>query len=195
MTTMQSIRTFIAVEVGNDVKARAADLIKRLKKAEADVRWVAPQNMHITLKFLGDVPNVEVPDVCRHVAEAVAQFEPFEIEFQAAGAFPDNARPKTLWIGVAPGEGFDRLQAMSDAIESRLHDEMGFARERRRFQPHLTIGRVNSAGAAQAALAEIVEQNTSFDASIAEIDEVLIFASYLEKSGPTYNVMGRAELK
>lgn len=191
---MQSIRTFIAIEVGNDVKARAADLIKRLKKAEADVRWVQPEQMHITLKFLGDVPNVEVPDVCRHVAAAVADFAPFEIEFQAAGAFPDSARPKSLWIGVAPGEGFDQLEALNGAIEQRLHDTMGFPRERRRFHPHLTIGRLNAMGGAQVALSELVEQNASFDASIAEIDEVLVFASYLDKGGPTYNVLGRAEL-
>lgn len=192
---MQNIRTFIAFEVGNDVKARAADLIKRLKKAEADVRWVESQHMHITLKFLGDVPNVEVPDVCRHVAEAVADFEPFEIEFLSAGAFPEITRPKTLWIGVAPGEGFERLEAMNNAIEQRLHDEMGFPRERRRFQPHLTIGRVNSQGEAQRLLGELVEQQANFDASIAEVDEVLIYASFLERSGPIYNVLGRAELR
>lgn len=191
---MQNIRTFIAIEVGNDVKARAADLIKRLKKSEADVKWVAPQNMHITLKFLGDVPNVEVPDICRHIAEVTAKFEPFEVEFGAVGAFPDASRPKTLWIGVAPGEGFDRLEALNNAIEERLHDQMGFPRERRRFHPHLTLGRVNSGGEAQQALSEIVQEHAHFDASITEIDEVLIFASYLEKSGPTYNVMGRAEL-
>ena len=115
-------------------------------------------------------------------------------EFAAAGAFPDASRPKTLWIGVAPGEGFDRLEALNSAIEDRLHDQMGFPRERRRFHPHLTIGRVNSGGEAQQTLSEIVQQHAHFDASITEIDEVLIFASYLEKSGPTYNVMGRAEL-
>jgi 2'-5' RNA ligase len=191
---MQSIRTFIAIEVGTDVKARAADLIKRLKKAEADVRWVSPEHMHITLKFLGDVPNVEIPDVCREIAAATVQFEPFEIEFQAAGAFPDSQRAKTLWIGIAPGEGFDQLAAMNNEIEERLHTNLGFPRERRRFQPHLTIGRVNSAGAAQQALAQLVEENATFDASLAEIDEVLIYASFLEKSGPTYTVMGRAEL-
>jgi 2'-5' RNA ligase len=192
---MQNIRTFIAIEVGNDVKARAADLIKRLKKAEADVRWVPTQNMHITLKFLGDVPNVEVPDVCKHVAAAAAEIEPFEIEFQSAGAFPTNDRPKTLWLGVAPGEGLDRLAALNAAIEERLHKEMGFPKEHRRFQPHLTIGRVNQFNAAQHALGELVEQHAAFDAANTEIDEVLVFASYLEKAGPTYNVMGRAELR
>lgn len=191
---MHSFRTFIAFEVGNDVKARAADLIKRLKKAEAEVNWVPPQNMHITLKFLGDVPNVEIPDLCRHVAEAVADFKPFDIEFLSAGAFPQNDRPRTLWLGVAEDEGYEQLAALNEAIEERLHSQMGFARERRRFQPHLTIGRVNSTGAAQQALGEIVEQHVNFDGALSEVDEVLIFASYLEKSGPTYNVLGRAGL-
>lgn len=192
---MQNIRTFIAVEVGNDVKARAADLIKRLKQAEADVRWVAPQNMHITLKFLGDVPNQEVPDICRHVAEVTAAFEPFEIDFQTAGAFPDASRPRTIWLGVSPGEGFDRLEALNNAIEERLHTELGFPKERRRFHPHLTIGRVNSISSTPRTLADIIAAHERYDASLAEIDEVLIFASFLDKGGPTYNVMGRAELK
>ena len=109
--------------------------------------------MHITLKFLGDVPNVEVPDVCKHVAGAVADIEPFEIEFQSAGAFHTNDRPKTLWLGVAPGEGLEQLAALNAAIEERLHKEMGFPKEHRRFQPHLTIGRVNQLNAAQHASA------------------------------------------
>jgi 2'-5' RNA ligase len=191
---MQNIRTFIAVEVGNDVRARAADLIKRLKKSEADVRWTLPENMHITLKFLGDIPNVEVPDVCRHVSDAVANIEPFEIEFRGAGAFPNASRPKTIWIGVAPGEGFDQLAALSEAIDERLKDEMGFPRERRRFHPHLTLGRLNSMNAAQDQLGELLLQQADFNAAVAEIDEVLTFASFLDRAGPTYNVMGRAEL-
>jgi 2'-5' RNA ligase len=190
---MQSIRTFIAIEVGNDVKARAADLIKRLKKAEADVNWVEPQNMHITLKFLGNVPNVEVPDVCR-IAQVVAEeFEPFEIEFAGAGAFPDVKRPKTLWIGVVQDEGFGRLEALVNRLEERLQSDMGFARERRRFHPHLTIGRVNHDSGGS--LGEIVAAQAGFDAALAAVDELLVFASFLERSGPTYNIMGRGELR
>jgi 2'-5' RNA ligase len=192
---MQSIRTFIAIEIGNDVKARAADLIKRLKKAEADVKWVDLQNMHITLKFLGDVPNVEVPDVCRIAQEVAARFEPFDIEFVGAGAFPESARPKTLWLGVAEDEGLEQLAALNAALEDRLQSELGFSRERRKFHPHLTIGRVSDTGPAQQALGELVAAQAQFNASLSAIDELLVFASYLEKSGPTYTVMGRAGLK
>ncbi|HTN77664.1 MAG TPA: RNA 2',3'-cyclic phosphodiesterase [Pirellulaceae bacterium] len=192
---MQSIRTFIAFEVGNDVKSRAADLIKRLKKSEADVKWVAPQEMHITLKFLGDVPNVEVPDICRIAQQVAAEFEPFDIDFLGAGAFPEISRPKTIWLGIAPGEDFDRLQALNERLETRLHEDLGFARERRRFQPHLTLGRVNTTTGSTQALSEILATQTEFDGSLAEIDELLIFASFQEKQGPVYNVMGRAELQ
>lgn len=192
---MQSIRTFIAFEVGNDVKARAADLIKRLKKSEAEVKWVEPQHLHITLKFLGDIPNVEVPDICNVVSQVAAEFKPIELEFTGAGAFPDASKPKTLWIGVAPGEGFDQLAALNERLEARLHDDLGFARERRRFQPHLTIGRVNGTGEAQQRLGELVAAHAEFDAAITEVDELLVFASYLERNGPLYNVMGRAEMR
>lgn len=187
---MPRIRTFIAVELGPSVIKRAGDLIDKLRVADAEVNWVRPQQMHLTLKFLGDVPDTETPDICNVVSRAAAKFEPFEIVCRGAGAFPDIHRPKTLWIGIH--DGAEELQDLHKAIDDALKAELGYSREARGFHPHLTIGRVKSEGHK---LTSLLEQHRDFDADLAVIDEVVTFASFLDREGPTHNALGRAELK
>lgn len=190
---MPRLRTFIAVEMSPRVIARAGDLIDKLRVADAEITWVRPQQMHLTLKFLGDIPDTESPDVCRVVSQAAANFEPFEIICRGAGAFPSNQNPRTLWIGVEDGgEELKRLQA---AIDDALKSKLGFAKEHRGFHPHLTIGRVKRAAPdGQQQLAELLEQNARFDADLAIIDEVVTFASFLGRQGPAHDALDRAEL-
>ncbi|HEX5106110.1 MAG TPA: RNA 2',3'-cyclic phosphodiesterase [Pirellulaceae bacterium] len=191
---MARIRTFIAVELGPGVIKRAGDLIDKLRVADAQVGWVKPQHMHLTLKFLGDVSDTETPDICRVVAQAAGQIEPFEIICRGAGAFPDIQRPKTLWIGIT--DGAEELKALQAAIEDALKTELGYPKEPRGFHPHLTIGRVKHASAmGRGDLEHLLEKHRDFDADLAVIDEVVTFASFLERKGPTHEAMGRAELK
>ena len=137
---MPRLRTFIAVELSPRVITRAGDLIDHLRVAAAEVNWVRPQQMHLTLKFLGDVPDTETPDVCRVVSDVAASFEPFEITCRCAGAFPNLKSPKTLWIGIE--DGANELKKLQAALDDALKAELGFAKEPRGFHPHLTIGRV-----------------------------------------------------
>ena len=97
---MKKIRTFVAVELSPETRSAAARLIERLRPAGAKVSWVKADNMHLTLKFLGDVPNVEIPAVCQAVAASSMNIAPFEIECGGAGAFPDARKPRTIWLGV-----------------------------------------------------------------------------------------------
>lgn len=187
---MASQRTFIAVESSAAVASRAAALIERLRAADAKVSWVHPDKMHWTLKFLGDVELTKTADICRRVAEAVAGFAPFEMEVCGAGAFPSTTRPRTIWLGA--GEGQEHMVALNEAIEATL-DEMGFARERRRYTPHLTLGRVRGQQNLQQ-LGERISDRASFQAGRMEVDEVLVLASHLEPKGPQYDVLGRAPL-
>src|SRR5262249_20162452 len=113
---MPRIRTFIAVEMSPRVITRAGDLIDKLRVAPAEVNWVRTQQMHLTLKFLGDVPDTETPDICRVVNQVAAAFEPFEITCRGVGAFPNIRDPRTLWIGIEDGaEELKRLQAELDS--------------------------------------------------------------------------------
>jgi 2'-5' RNA ligase len=191
---MPRIRTFIAVELGPGVMKRAGDLIDKLRVADAEVNWVRPQQMHLTLKFLGNVPDTLTPDICRVVSQVASRFEPFEIICRGAGAFPDSQRAKTLWIGIE--DGAEELRALQAAIDDAFKTELGYAKEPRGFHPHLTIGRVKHASPqGRSDLAQLIEKHHDFDADLAVIDEVVTFASFLDRKGPTHEALDRAELR
>jgi 2'-5' RNA ligase len=185
------IRTFIAVELSPNVKSRAAKLIDDLRGADADVNWVQAQQMHLTLKFLGDVPDTETPDVCRVVEKVAAAHEPFEIMFRGLGAFPNAQHPRTLWIALA--DGGQELKSLQAAIDEALKTELGYAKEQRGFHPHLTIGRVKHEPPG-GELERLIEQHAEFEADLAVVDEVVTFASFPGPKGPTHDAMSRAEL-
>lgn len=190
---MPRLRTFIAVEMSPTVIGKAQQLIKELQSAGADVNWVRPAHMHLTLKFLGDVPDIDTPDICRVVASAAKTVEPFEVVCRGVGAFPDLEHPRTLWIGFK--QGGDELIELQTAIEDALKKEMGFGREQRRFHPHLTLGRVKRCDEPQRQkLATLLAQNVEFDADLSVIEEVVVFASFLGRQGPTHEALGRVEL-
>lgn len=186
------VRTFVAVEIPGEVRERAAQLIKSLRNTDAKVRWVEPRNMHWTLKFLGDVDLRETPDVCSAVAEAVADFAPFDVEARGAGAFPDPSRPRTVWIGM--GQGSEQMIAMHDAIDRAL-GRLGYREENRRFRPHLTIGRVRNSPGGIEELGQLIQQHADFASGLSTVYEVTIFSSDLDEDGPTYEPLGHAELK
>src|SRR6187397_976232 len=135
---MRSIRTFIAVELSSTVIARAQEGIKLLKTSGAEVGWVDRAQMHLTLKFLGNVTDIETAEICRVVVGAASQVEPFEIVFRGLGAFPRGSEPRTLWMGIEQGQV--DLAELHAAIEDALKKEMGFGKETRKFHPHLTLG-------------------------------------------------------
>jgi len=190
---MARLRTFVALELSGGVKSRARLLVDRLRITESTINWVQPEQMHLTLKFLGDVPEIETPEVCRSVAKAVSKFEPFEIVFRGAGAFPTTHNPRSLWVGVQ--DGTEYLMDLQAAIEEGLHQDLGFAKERRRFQPHLTIGRVKHVkSSANYTLEELINSNADFDCNLSIVDEVVTFASFLGREGPTYQALDHAPL-
>ncbi len=184
------IRTFIAVEVSEAVRSRAAELISCLR-GETKVSWVAPANMHITLKFLGDQPDEAVAAICQAVQEGAAAVDPFEFYCQGAGAFPGIQRPRTLWLGVTEGcDDFRTLHAAVDAALARRR----FPKDWQLFRPHLTIGRVRSSGPQVRQLSDALCVYQDFDGGPTAVDEVMVFASQLAPSGPTYEVLARAPL-
>ncbi|RIK82597.1 MAG: RNA 2',3'-cyclic phosphodiesterase [Planctomycetota bacterium] len=190
---MAKLRTFIAVETPPDVVGRALKLAKRLTRAAtaAEVKWVAPENLHWTVKFLGDVDPRDLAEICRALAEAARSVAPFRMEVAGAGAFPNAARPRTLWLGA--GAGGECLVSLAEAVDAAM-TKIGFRREGRRYEPHLTIGRVRNGGPAQEALGELLAGNAGFEGGSMEVDEVVLFSSELRPEGPIYEALERAEL-
>jgi 2'-5' RNA ligase len=187
---MPKTRTFVAVELGPDIRSRAQQVIRKLQPVAGDVKWVAAENMHWTLQFLGDVDDLETPAVCDVVAAAVADIEPFEIVVRGAGAFPSADRPRTLWLGA--GRGANEMSTLQSAIELGL-ETLGFRGEARRFSPHVTLGRVGR-GTPPRELAQELAALADFAAGTMLVDEVTVFASLLTRDGPEYRTLAHASL-
>ncbi len=189
---MANLRTFVAVEINDSVRRKAAELIQQLSETSAKVKWVDPLFLHFTLKFLGEVDVRQTHKICRAVEQGVADCEPFELHCHGVGAFPDLSRPRTVWLGVNEGE--DAMVALHHGIEERLA-QLGFRQEHRRFRPHLTIGRVRQSTPAEiATLAQVLEQQQDFDAGESLVQEVVVFSSHLAPAGPTYTSLGTIKL-
>jgi RNA 2',3'-cyclic 3'-phosphodiesterase len=186
------VRTFVAVEIPAEVKDRASQLIARLSTTPAKVKWVGREQMHWTLKFLGDVDMLEIPKVCEAVTRAVEPLAPFDVEARGAGAFPDPRRPRTVWLGV--GQGSQQMIELHDAIERELAT-LGYRAENRRFRPHLTIGRVRSSQDGVEELGRLVERHADFESGLSTVYEVVIFSSELGRDGPTHEPLGHADLQ
>ena len=186
-----TLRTFVAVEINAAVRQRAEELIEQLRSAGADVKWVAAHNLHLTLKFLGDVATQESPRVCDAVARGAAEVEPFELEVRGAGAFPNTRRPRTLWLGVGSGE--QQMVALHDKVERPL-EKLGFRPEHRRHQPHLTIGRIRRGGPGVTELGQLLQQHADYAAGRVKVSQVVVFSSQLGPGGPTYEALSRAKL-
>lgn len=187
----QTIRTFIAVEIDRRVRRDAAKLIEKLAAAAVEVKWVEPENLHSTLKFLGDVSLKDTARICQAVQKAAAEVEPFELAIGGVGAFPAPGRPRTVWIGSRSDE--DSMSALHQRLESRLA-KLGFRKDSRRFAAHLTIGRVRRGGPGLSELARLIEENAQCEIGKTTVREVVVFSSQLGREGPTYHPLGRAKL-
>lgn len=188
---MSRIRTFIAIDVNDEVRRKAGRLMRELGDLSPEYKWVEPENLHMTLKFLGDVPEEDVADVCRHVERACEGVESFPISIEGLGAFPDRDRPRVIWAGV--GEGREELCALHEGIERELK-KMRFPEERQTYRPHLTLGRKKHRGRYDAAMVDAIVEHESFYAGDFMVQQVVVYASYLDKRGPTYTPMSRVNL-
>ena len=135
------IRTFIAIELNDEHRRALSKVQMQLKEERAAkyVRWVAPDSIHITLKFLGDVDAAQMPALQRTVANACVGIAPFTLKISGVGAFPNTRRPNVIWVG-AHGE-VERATLLAKKLEDAC-EVLGFPREDREFSPHLTLGRV-----------------------------------------------------
>jgi 2'-5' RNA ligase len=188
---MATLRTFIAVPLPPEITQAAARLARELGEAAEGIKWVEPQCMHLTLKFLGNITDTDTYEVCQAVMKAVAAIEAFDFRCVGAGAFPSIQRPRTIWIGGS--EGSEQIVALARKIDNALF-ELGYRREPKRFTPHLTIGRVKTPGRALEAVSRLLAQRAEFDAGTAYVDEVVVYSSDLTPTGPIHTPLGRAEL-
>jgi 2'-5' RNA ligase len=188
---VKRLRTFIAVDLGKAIRDRLVSLQERLAQSGAPVKWVEVENLHVTLLFLGEVNERDVPAVCAAVAEACKPHAPFSMDVETVGSFPNSRRPRTLWVGV--GAGTQELCALHDALEPPLLDLGCYRREDRKFSPHVTIGRVKSDRPSDS-LAAALAKHAGWKAGEVPVREILVLSSELTPNGPVYTTLSRAKL-
>jgi 2'-5' RNA ligase len=176
------IRCFVAVWLPGELKAGIGLKTERLRKIDADVRWVPPENLHLTLKFLGNTPEELLPEIRTRLAKAAGSFSGFTAAFSGLGVFPGTKRPRVVWIGVR--EGAEALRGLQESVENSILD-LGFEPEQRSFSPHLTLGRLRSQRGRDALIRELdAIGKTEF--GLMEVRGVCLFRSDLSPKGAKY---------
>lgn len=180
----ESIRSFLAFDIENDtVLNRLAAVQSLLIQTGADLKLVEPQNIHITIRFLGDITPNMVEKVFKEIQKV--QFTPFDVQIKALGAFPDLRYSRVVWAGIT--EGSDQLKNIFSQLEPQLRS-LGFTPDHKGFSPHLTIARVRS-GRNKQQLAEFITENANYDFGTINAKCLRLKKSDLTPKGPIYSTL------
>lgn len=183
-----TIRGFVAVDLDAPVLAAVQSLQRELARFSADVRWVRPEGMHVTLKFLGSVAGARLEPIRGALREIGKRRGAFPVAAHGIGAFPSLRRPRVVWVGLRGEE----LAILADDVEAALAG-LGFAAERRGFTPHVTLGRVNSLRG-WAAVEECLEAHRDDDFGTSVIRGLALYRSELRAGGSLYTPIWTIDL-
>ena len=186
---MTTWRVFCAVELPADVRARLQEHIARLRKEvpDASASWSRVENIHLTLKFFGNVALDHIPKISAAATRTTEQFSKFQIEVGNSGVFPRPSRAQVLWIGVS--DPSDKLTALQKRFEDECAAE-GFPKEDRAYRPHLTIARLRKP---ERQLADTHLQ-MAFEPIAVPVHEFILFRSELSSKGSKYTAISRHQL-
>ncbi|MGB5932418.1 MAG: RNA 2',3'-cyclic phosphodiesterase [Anaerolineae bacterium] len=185
---MEEIRTFVAIELSAGIKSELTRVQEMLKEkiATPHLRWVDPAKVHLTLKFLGNVPVDRIQEITAALKEACAGLNPFIMDVSGLGCFPSTNNPRVIWVGVQEETG--RLKRLQERVEGRLAT-LGFKPERRPFHAHLTLGRVRKQAHAGArrTIGGIISAASVGGLGQMEVGEISLMKSVLLPSGAQYS--------
>jgi 2'-5' RNA ligase len=185
-----TLRAFVAIQLTDDVIAHAKALQDALKQHGLKLKWVKPQNLHLTLKFLGDIPQTDAAAIGAALKTAVGDEGPLALTLQGMGVFPGIRQPRVLWAGF--GGAVDRLKRLQSRIEDQL-EPMGYRREKRGFNAHLTLARIKGAIAPDRLL-RAIEAVGCFQPQPFEVRSVMLYKSDLRPTGAVYTVLEEVPL-
>ncbi|NLA75129.1 MAG: RNA 2',3'-cyclic phosphodiesterase [Deltaproteobacteria bacterium] len=177
------IRSFLAFELSEDIKNEIARISSAIKKTGLDAGWVKPGNIHLTMVFMGDMEEKNIPAIIASIDDAIKNSAPFEISMSNMGLFPDAARPRVMWIGLDTDR--ERLSAFRDRLQKQL-SRFGVAQEKRPFTPHLTLCRFRRPVKDFSLLKRVISQYSPVSGTRARLDELIFFKSDLRQGGPVY---------
>ncbi len=176
------MRTFIAIELDDICRRPLLNLIQNDLPRARDVRWCTPQQLHLTLKFLGEISDSQLPSVCQAATTACAAIAPFPIRIAGLGCFPGPRNPRVLWCGIDdPEQGCQRWVTHVDP----LLEQLGFKPETRAFTPHITLGRSRSTAGGHV-IQQVLETVAPPDTDTMTVTRVIVFESHLRPGGAVY---------
>jgi RNA 2',3'-cyclic 3'-phosphodiesterase len=186
---MEPIRSFIAIELPSQIKAALSRLQDNLRTSKnSSVKWVDPEGIHLTLKFLGNVDEAEISALNKALSEAVRGVASFHLELGGPGAFPSSQAPRVVWVGVE-GE-IEPLRTLHNSID-RVLTPLGFPPEKRAFSPHLTLGRVREEilpGERRRLGENVVGLKTGVKLSF-KVESINLMRSKLTREGAVYSCL------
>jgi 2'-5' RNA ligase len=183
------MRTFIAIDLDQKLKKNLESYIARLRPLAENVRWVSPEGMHLTLKFLGEIPESNESRIAGILASIGKRHRPFGLTLQGTGAFPGGKNPRVLWVGILESPA---LQALQEEVEEEM-EKIGFEREKRAFHPHLTLGRVKFSRPLGDLLREL-EARRDHPFGEMEVRKIIFFRSILHPTGAEYRPLEEVAL-
>ena len=184
------MRCFVAVELDPALRRPLVGLLRRQLPRTRDVRWCTEQQLHVTLKFLGEVSDGQLSAVCDVVAAAAEFVQPFSVRLSGLGCFPTVRNPRVLWCGVEDeSDGCARWVELADP----LFEDLGFPRETRRFHPHITLGRSKSPAGGDV-MRRVLEEVSAPATPAMTVEQLVVFESRLAPGGAQYTPRFTARL-
>lgn len=185
---MSQLRAFLAIDIDEDLKAKIYKVIKEFKQIDANIKYVDLENLHLTLKFFGDIDTEGIDLLSSKIFNVVNDFDSFKIKIKGCGAFPNTKRIKVIWLGLE-----------DDEIVKKLHDELdkefvklGFDKDKK-FSSHLTIGRMKSAKGKNK-VKSTIEEFSDVEIGEMSVDKIILKKSTLTPQGPIYEDLEIFEL-
>jgi 2'-5' RNA ligase len=196
-SSSESIRTFLAVPLPDAVKSTVGAVQSEFQATGRSLKWVAPELLHITVRFLGSVPATRIQLVEAAAALGAAKVSPFVLTLTGLGAFPNERSPRVIWAGLQDDDGLVALHTLFEHVEDAMAAQ-GFAREERSFSPHITLGRARdtATSADRRAVGErlAVVRDRIKVAGRFEVRELIVMRSDLSRGGPVYTPLAIAPL-
>ncbi|MFH1665241.1 MAG: RNA 2',3'-cyclic phosphodiesterase [Candidatus Omnitrophota bacterium] len=183
------MRCFIALEFSDEAMKEFLRTTDILRKADAEIKWLSADTVHLTLKFLGDIPEEKAPVITARLRETVRGCRPFTIEFSGIGVFPGWDRPKVLWIGV--GKGAREVVDLASRVDGAMALE-GFEQDERPFSPHITMGRIK--GPKNKKKLEGLLKSIHVEPASSFISRIIVFKSVLTEKGAIHTPLDTVDL-
>ena len=185
------IRSFLAFEIPSEILKKIGEVQEDLKSSHADVRWVSPEKIHLTLKFFGNIDEPRIEPIIQSIDGLIRVTSPIPLKVRGVGAFPHLKNPRVIWVGLVDGKA--ALIDLQKQLEREL-EKIGFESEDRAFHPHLTLGRMKSSKGKEGLVGMMTRyQEEEFGDFQAE--RIILFKSDLRPTGPIYTALREIRLE